>query len=194
MVATLIPPYKEWKSILASNLIMAQAVHRVIGEECVTDVRREMLEAARGYSSQLRACALKVGIPIESQSERLSNGPRPIVMAGHQPVIYHPGILEKTKRLAMLAGEAGASALNIAIDTDEGDAGRVLWPLREREEIHIREGVITTPMKLYRDQRIAPKAQVAGVFAEMIRDLRSCGHHEAADGALRDSRIYEVLD
>ncbi len=194
MAVTITPPYEEWRAILASNLMMAQAVHRVIGEECVTDIRREMLEAARGYSSQLRACALKVGIPIESQSERPSNGPRPIVMAGHQPIIYHPGILEKTKRLTMIARETGGLALNIAIDTDEGDAGRVLWPLREGEQIHIREGVITTRMKLYRDQRIASKAQVAEVFAEMIRDLHGSGQPEAAERALRASRLYEALE
>jgi hypothetical protein len=194
MAVLLTPPYEEWKAILASNLMMAQAVHRVIGEGCVADVRREMLEVARGYSSQLRACALKVGIPIESQSGGPLNGPRPIVMAGHQPGIYHPGILEKTKRLTMIARETGGVALNIAIDTDEGDAGRVLWPLRQGEGIHIRDGVITTPMKLYRDQRIGPKAQVAGVFAEMVRDLRASGRQEAADGAMRASRLYEALE
>lgn len=194
MAVTLIPPYEEWKAILGSNLMMAQAVHRVIGEECVAHVRREMLEAARGYASQLRACALNVGIPIDSRSERSSNVPLPIVMAGHQPGIYHPGILEKTKRLTMIARETGGVALNIAIDTDEGDAGRVLWPLRQGEEIHIREGVITTRMKLYRDQRIIPKAQVGEVFGQMIRDLRGSGHREAADGALRASRLYEALE
>lgn len=194
MALTLIPPYEEWKAILTSNLMIAQAVHRVIGEECVTNIRREMLEASRGYASQLQACALKVGISIVSQSGRTSTGSLPIVMAGHQPIVYHPGILEKTERLAMIAGETGALALNIAIDTDEGDAGRVLWPLRQGEHIHIREGVITTPMKLYRDQRIAPKGQVAEVFAEMIRDLRSSGHSEAADKAMRVSHLYEALE
>lgn len=194
MVVTLNPPYEEWKAILASNLMMAQAVHRVVGEECVTAIRREMLEAARGYAAQLQACALKVGIPIESQSGRISNGAHPIVMAGHQPIIYHSGILEKTKRLTTIARETGGLALNIAIDTDEGDAGRVLWPLREGEQIHIREGVITTRMKLYRDQRIASNAQVAEVFAEMIRELHSSGQPEAANGALRACRLYEALE
>lgn len=194
MGVTLNPPYEEWKAILASNLITAHVLHRAVGEDRVTAIRREMIEVARGYGSQLRACALNVGSPIESQSGRVSKGPRPIVMAGHQPIIYHSGILEKTKRLTTLARETDGLALNIAIDTDEGDAGRILWPLREGEQILIREGVITTRMKLYRDQRIAPKAQVASVFSEMIRDLRSSGHHEGADGALRASRLYEALE
>jgi len=194
MGVTLNPPYEEWKAILASNLITAHALHRAVGEDRVSAIRREMIEAAHGYASQLRACALNLGSPIESQSDRLSKGPRPIVMAGHQPNIYHSGILEKTKRLTTLARETGGLALNIAIDTDEGDAGRILWPLREGEQILIREGVITTRMKLYRDQRIAPKAQVASVFSEMVRDLRSSGHHEVADGALRASRLYEALE
>lgn len=44
---------------------------------------------------------------------------KPVVMAGHQPVFYHPGLLAKDLSVHYLAKRYDATALNLILDTDE---------------------------------------------------------------------------
>jgi hypothetical protein len=115
-------------------------------------------------------------------------------MAGHQPVVYHPGIVEKTRRLGALVRETGAYALNVAIDTDEGDGGRLLWPLRDGDDVVIQQRSIATRAPLYRDQVVVSKEESASIFAEMRRDLGRSGCARAVAGAERAERLYGDLE
>jgi hypothetical protein len=115
-------------------------------------------------------------------------------MAGHQPVVYHPGIIEKTKRLGALATETGSYALNVAIDTDEGDGGRLLWPRRDGDDVVIKQGSLATGELLYRDQRVVSRGKSAALFAELKRDLISSGCGASVEGAEKAERLYGALE
>jgi hypothetical protein len=194
MTVTYNPPYEQWAAIVASNRSIAAALHGVLDGRFVAAVRREVLEIAKGYSSDMRAHALRLGITLPDLEEERANGTAPILMAGHQPVVYHPGIVEKTKRLGMLAGEIGAHAVNIAIDTDEGDGGRLLWPLRDGDDIVIKHRSVGTGRAIFRHQRVVSKARSAALFDEMIRDLRVSGCESAVPGAERAAHLYQALE
>jgi hypothetical protein len=114
-------------------------------------------------------------------------------MAGHLPVVYHPGILEKTKRLRMLADDVGGKALNIAIDTDEGDGGRLLWPLVSGDDVVIKQKSVSTGGGMYRDQRVVTQPESATIFAEMIHNLGASGCASTIAGAQEAARLYGVL-
>ena len=47
------------------------------------------------------------------------DGDRPVILTGHQPIFYTPGILMKDLLADAVARESGGHALNIIVDTDE---------------------------------------------------------------------------
>jgi hypothetical protein len=118
---------------------------------------------------------------------------RPVVMAGHQPVIYHAGLLEKVTRLQSLSAAVGATALNVTIDTDEGDGGRLIWPLIKDDDVVIKQGSLSEGGALYRDQRVRSARTVSELFAEVCRDLEASGRSEAIHNIARVSNLYQAL-
>lgn len=193
MSVTLNPPYEEWGAILASNGAVAAALHEIVGQSTVAAVRRDLLEAAATYQSEIRECASRLGISILDRTRGDQRSRALIVMAGHQPVVYHPGILEKTKRLRMLADDVGGYALNIAIDTDEGDGGRLLWPLVSGDDVVIKQKSVSGGGGIYRDQRVVTQHESATIFSEMIQDLGASGCSSAIAGAEEAARLYGAL-
>ncbi|MGP1308726.1 MAG: hypothetical protein ACTS27_00825 [Phycisphaerales bacterium] len=56
---------------------------------------------------------------------------RPIVMTGHQPIFFHPGVLAKYFAAGALAKASGASAAWLVVDHDETDPGAIDVPTRD---------------------------------------------------------------
>ena len=76
--------------------------------EFVTQARRELLTAARRYCHQ--SC---------ESADRPGAGASPsIIMAGHQPEMFHPGVWFKNFALDALARDQQAIALNLIVDSD----------------------------------------------------------------------------
>ncbi len=53
---------------------------------------------------------------------------RPIIMTGHQPEFWHPGILAKDTAASAFAAKHNAATAHVAVDTDEVDPGLVTFP------------------------------------------------------------------
>jgi hypothetical protein len=193
MKTTHIPPYEEWAALLAESRVRTKALHRVLGESTVQAVRREVVEAACLYTKRLGEVAQRVGIELSQPAIPADASVRPIVMAGHQPVLYHAGLLEKVTRLVSLSQTVGATAINVTIDTDEGDSGRIVWPLLKEADVVIKQGSLSEGGVLYRDQRVVSKESVSRLFAEVCRDLESSGKHDSLPRVVRVSKLYEAL-
>lgn len=193
MTTRCIPPYEEWPALLAANREIVQTLHKRVGESIVRDVRAQVVKAALQYSSSLRELARKAGIPLPAEPRESADVSLPIIMAGHQPVIYHSGILEKMACLRKLAKSTGAMAINVAIDTDEGDAGRIAWPHIKGDELSIKLGTIGTQSVLFRSQRVGDVSQVARICEEAQRDLSASGLPNVATRVARVSRLYQAL-
>lgn len=69
------------------------------------EARCELIGAARRYTSSYR------NVPAAARCE-------PILLAGHQPQLFHPGVWFKNFALARLARERQAAAVNLVIDSD----------------------------------------------------------------------------
>jgi hypothetical protein len=67
--------------------------------------RRELIDAARRYTGAYR------DLPDAAASDR-------VLVAGHQPQLFHPGVWYKNFALSHLAQLHGATAVNLVIDTD----------------------------------------------------------------------------
>ena len=115
------PPFAEWADLARSNHDAASgwsfSVAGVDGRAVRSLARREALRAAAEFSAKLGVAVRDAGDP-----EGL------IVMTGHQPDLYHPGVWLKDFLLQRMADETGATALDVVVDTDGFDSVSVSSP------------------------------------------------------------------
>ena len=108
--ATLIePPLTDVAALLARNRdrrrrYVGDMQGRSLAELCA-NARQELLQAAWAYTSQYREATLPA-----------ANSP--ILLAGHQPELFHPGVWFKNFALGRLAREHGGVGVNLVIDSD----------------------------------------------------------------------------
>ncbi len=103
------PPFRTWPSILERNRELSGR-WPVELKELRSAARSESLAAAIEYSAALR-------VPTsQPRSDEL-------IMTGHQPELYHPGVWVKAFLVQRYADQTGARALDLVVDTDI--AGRI---------------------------------------------------------------------
>jgi hypothetical protein len=73
------------------------------------EARREVVELAQRYTGQYRE------VPAQFNS---TSDSKPILLSGHQPELFHPGVWFKNFLLSNLAAESGSVAINFLVDND----------------------------------------------------------------------------
>jgi hypothetical protein len=115
------PDYEGWSALARANALGAHAwTFEVCGVPASVlrgSARREAIERAREFSARL-------GVPVREVPDE----PELIVVTGHQPELYHPGIWIKDFLLQRLADEIGAAAIDLVVDSDGFDAVEVHSP------------------------------------------------------------------
>lgn len=74
--------------------------------------QHDLLQAARQYTASYR------NLPGESHRLESTNATASLVLAGHQPELFHPGVWFKNFALSNIAQQHGAVAINLIIDSD----------------------------------------------------------------------------
>ena len=103
------PPLAEFGSVLAANLReLDQPKPKLLGRDW-HDLRLQARSAALAAASRYHA-----------RLDPLSGAPAAdrILMAGHQPELFHPGVWVKNFALQGLARAHQATALNLVVDND----------------------------------------------------------------------------
>jgi hypothetical protein len=95
----------------------------------VAATRREVLSVAAEYTSSYR--------DIERPSDVADWIARPIVMGGHQPELFHPGVWLKNSALDAYARRLGGTAVNLVVDTDRCASTSVGVPVGTPREAHL---------------------------------------------------------
>jgi hypothetical protein len=119
------PPYAEWHALARENArgaaCWATPIAGVPLAALRVGARREALAQAREYSAS-------IGVATNGIDEE----PDLIVMTGHQPELYHPGVWVKMFLLQRLADELGAAAIDVVVDSDSFERVALTVPcLRE---------------------------------------------------------------
>jgi hypothetical protein len=100
------PAVKDWPGKIKENQSrMAHWPLEILGEpfpEFRQKVRRRAIQLAQEYT----------------QLDQVPGDPSQILLTGHQPLFYYPGVWFKNFLLAQLARQEGAVALNISVDSD----------------------------------------------------------------------------
>jgi hypothetical protein len=197
-VTTVEPPFASWPDILRENQSRVSALSELVGDQCVSVLRQEVLEQARQYTLELSEIARAAQIALRPRATTLpALSGAPLVMAGHQPVLYHPGLLFKANMLSRFSRDIGARAVHVVIDTDEGDAGVLTWPRITGGSLEIRRQSIAAAKSegvgLYQFQKLASADVIRETFAELISDLRRCGLPYNGDDLESIAAAYERL-
>lgn len=124
--------------------------------------QKQVLDSAADF---LKASGLDVPALPEGTSARL-------VVTGHQPELFHPGVWVKNFAASYLAERAGAVALNLIVDNDIPKAAsikvpRVDGPQLRAERVAFDEWVVESP---YEDLKVHDEALFAS-FAGRARSV-----------------------
>ena len=100
--------------LVDNNKLLRTAFDTRVGDlklwELVAATRREVLTVATEYTSSYR----DVSRPTNT-AEWIS---APIIMGGHQPDLFHPGVWLKNFAIDAYARRLGGTAINLIVDTD----------------------------------------------------------------------------
>jgi hypothetical protein len=190
------PPYANWHEILKINLASRTERELALGAPRFKAIRDQLLSRAISYTKSLVDLARAKGLteitaPTENQTQV-----EKIVMTGHQPVIYHPGLLYKLEVSRRFSRDTGAVPVQVVIDTDEGDAGSISWPLVSAGNLEIKRASIGSDGgtdSLYSEQRVADGDTVTRVFDQIIEDLKTSGLEQVASRVVEVKSAYVAL-
>src|SRR5690606_14915680 len=108
----IVPPLADALDLLAANVALAKSQYErvTIGGLSLSALREQarlaLLADAYRYSRSYL------------EGARSPAADAPIVLSGHQPELFHPGVWFKNFVLSAIGERAGASAINLVIDND----------------------------------------------------------------------------
>lgn len=118
--ALIVPSLENAKGNIDDNVALA-AKRRDDWADLANSGREHIVQSARKYTSAYRSV------------ESLGHLPdQPIVMAGHQPALFHPGVWFKNFALSRIASQTGALAINLVVDNDVASASAIRVPTLDR--------------------------------------------------------------
>jgi hypothetical protein len=91
-----------------------------------------------------RETRISIGLPVEAQ----------LIVVGHQPEFFHPGILAKFIAGDIVAQKSGGDLVHLVVDHHVGTSNSIAFPERLGEKLVIRDVLLTTF-----DEEIAMKDQ-----------------------------------
>ncbi|MEO1618540.1 MAG: hypothetical protein AAFV88_21990 [Planctomycetota bacterium] len=107
------PPVDRSQEMLGRNRAAASRLPPVLAD-LRDEARAEMIEAATRYTRGYR-----------DVDQSLTG---PIIMAGHQPTLFHPGVWFKNVMLDSVAKRCGAAAINLVVDSDVAGPSSIRVP------------------------------------------------------------------
>ena len=203
MSDVIVPPYPDWKALLEQSMKARPEIAAAVGAHEVLNARADVAECAQRYTDYLLRAASERGIRLVDAGDLPDNSQDAAVMAGHQPVVFHPGLLFKAQILSKFSRESGALGIQVIIDTDAGDLCEISWPRVSGDALLVRRASIacaTVPSNqnvdapvLYSAQQIKTRDEIHEIFSEMQTDLLAAGLDSAAERARKVGAVYELL-
>ncbi|MCC7420154.1 MAG: hypothetical protein IT428_07740 [Planctomycetaceae bacterium] len=121
------PELSDAEQVLASNRELFDAANPNLQGRSLQRLRawarQSVLEAAVRYTSALRGVDVA---PVADPSV-------PLIVGGHQPALFHPGVWAKNFAVAGIAARAGGIPLHLVVDNDTLPGTRLIVPSGPRE-------------------------------------------------------------
>lgn len=185
------PSFVDWAALLANNVARRSHLDAAVGSGMLWRVRADVRQAAQAYTTELTRAAAAAGLdsphhapPQHAPSDGDQTIPpdhQPVVATGHQPIVFHPGLMAKNRLLQQLLNQQpAASGLMVLIDTDEGHAGHIRYP-QATPQLQIATANIATSGPLYLSQTLLTEERVADIGQHIVLRLEEFGFADAAE-------------
>jgi len=111
------PSFAEWSHITQINMNRLSLADRLVAGRPIFELRQLAVEEAWTQSLEF---GRRLGLPI--RPARSARPSRPIVVTGHQPTLYGPGVWFKVFQLQRHIDATGGTGFNLVVDSDIRDA------------------------------------------------------------------------
>lgn len=160
------PPVAEFASLLSTNQNRFQAAAGIdIQGRSLADLRNqarsEMLAQAFRYTSEIGGTG-----PAPTPSG-------PIILSGHQPELFHPGVWAKNVAAAAIARSHAGAAVNLIIDADICQHASIRLPVDDSGAVRAESADLdrTQPAMPWEDRRVVDASRLERVRAEATRAM-----------------------
>lgn len=182
--------WSEWLSVSAPENPRLAALRQT--------ARQRLIESSQQYVLRLNTLAEDAELP-ELKTPLLTGDPSdsPIVMTGHQPVLFHSGLTFKYEKTRAFADDHSAIGVAVIIDTDQGDAGQFAYPTRESAMASdslahdfpiLAIETLAESHNLYAQGKLKSPAEIRQIGQAVAGSLRDLKHEESA---LQAEQIFE---
>ena len=134
-------PEPSIEALVDNNRLLRAAFDTRIGDlklwELVAATRREVLTVATEYTASYR--------DVDRPTDVADWIARPLVMGGHQPELFHPGVWLKNFAIDAYARRLGGTAINLVVDTDRCASTSVGVPVGSPREAHLEQVAFDGP-------------------------------------------------
>ena len=147
--------------------------------------KSRLIDAAQQFIIRLNTIADDADLKTSSRPV-LTGDPQsqPIVMTGHQPVIFHSGLSFKYDVTEQFAADNNAICVAITIDTDRGDAGQFSHPRTDAKSASglpsLAIDSLADSHSLYSKGKLKSAVQLKAVADDVSRQLKELGQDDAA--------------
>lgn len=171
------PPLDRWTASLAANVELRtrgrQPSIAGLPLDALRSAARELLvDAARTHTAAYRSW------PFERLTTAAAAS-RPIVLTGHQPQLFHPGVWFKNFVLAEMTRRCDAVGVNLIIDNDTLRGAAIRTPTGTPRDLH----VVSVPLDTATDEVPFEERSIrdVGLFASFPRRVREALGELVAD-------------
>ncbi len=156
-----LPAIESWSEEIKKNIDLPSPL-----TELKLKIRSKLLATAKEYTEYLSKKSREVfNKEIYNCSETADS--EYLILSGHQPEIYHHGLLFKNYLLNKVVKSRLASGINLIIDTDEGTAGTLVYPFRYKGQPQHKKTEFNSEIKPFMFQRIPEKETLIKAFREI---------------------------
>lgn len=174
--------WSEWLSVSAPENPRLAALRKT--------ARQRLVEFSQQYVLRLNTLAEDADLP-ELTTPLLTADPNeaPIVMTGHQPVLFHSGLTFKYERTRAFAEDHSAIGVAVIIDTDQGDAGQFAYPIRnpaiDKDSLAqdfpvLAIETLAESHNLYAQGKLKSAAEIREISQTVTKSLRDLNHEDSA--------------
>jgi hypothetical protein len=199
------PPLSDWPSVRC-------VLHNERLQTLREAARQRLVDASVGYRAMLVEIGRAAGL-FAADDPAISGDPtsQPLIMTGHQPVIFHSGLTFKYQTTEAFALEHNALAVAVVIDTDEGDAGAFSFPSTDAifqlmvdqatdpstkttsNLMSTATGSFSVAASLLGASRRKSSDQVRAEASRVLAALQNCGCHVEAESFQKIAEQYASL-
>lgn len=159
------PPLGDWSTLLVANRERSSKIDWGVQGRPFRELRRTLRSEAIRLATEYTANTLGLSLP-EMDLGAESNGP--IVVSGHQPEWFHPGVWAKNFALSAAARSLNAVPIQLVIDNDLCQRTSILVPCRDGDQVRFEAVPFDNGQVAPWEEQTVESQELASTFVERV--------------------------